>query len=150
MGRMRAWLLPLLLIPASGCAHSQDPVAVRALQEVATLKLDEEGFVVGVDTFITPGATRSLTDFHLSLLPDFPRLRKVVLADASITDSGLRHVARIPALEDLDIALCTISDAGLAHLHEATSLRKLRVSLTHVTDAGLKRLRRALPDCQVN
>lgn len=85
-------------------------------------------------------ADQDVTDEHLALVAQLPKVAWLNLAGTKITDAGLQHLAGLTTLEKLHLEKTAITDAGLEHLKGLKSLVYLNVYGTKVTDAGLKHL----------
>jgi Leucine-rich repeat (LRR) protein len=109
-------------------------------------------------------AGTSLDDEAAQLLSEFPKLKKLRLAQTGVGTAGLEALSRL-ALEDLDISECSqisdqsleavgkinslkrlnlwrdsIDDEGVKHLANLKNLQWLNLDNTHITDAGLRHL----------
>lgn len=92
----------------------------------------------------------SVTDQGLSHLEGLPNLTRLNLERTKITDVGLKHLGNLKNLTYLNLYATEISDTGLLHLKNLSKLKKLYVWQTKVTKAGVADLRKALPQLDVN
>ncbi len=92
----------------------------------------------------------SVTDQGLSHLQGLPNLSKLNREGTKITDGGLKHLGTLKNLTHLNLYGTEIGDAGLLHLKNLSKLRKLYLWQTKVTKAGVADLQKALPQLDVN
>lgn len=92
----------------------------------------------------------SVTDQGLSHLEGLPNLTRLNLERTKITDVGLKHLGNLKNLTYLNLYATEISDTGLLHLNNLSKLKKLYVSQTKVTKAGAADLQKALPKLDIN
>ena len=92
----------------------------------------------------------SVTDQGLSHLEGLPNLTRLHLEKTKITDVGLKHLGNLKNLTYLNLYATEISDTGLLHLKNLSKLKKLYLSQTKVTKAGVADLQKALPQLDVN
>ena len=92
----------------------------------------------------------SVTDQGLSHLEGLPNLTRLNLEKTKSTDVGLKHLGNLKNLTYLNLYATEISDTGLLHLKNLSKLKKLYLSQTKVTKAGVADLQKALPQLDVN
>ena len=92
----------------------------------------------------------SVTDQGLSHLEGLPNLTRLNLERTKITDVGLKHLGNLKNLTYLNLYATEISDTGLLHLKNLSKLKKLYVWQTKVTKAGVADLQKALPQLDIN
>ena len=92
----------------------------------------------------------SVTDQGLSHLEGLPNLTRLNLKRTKITDVGLKHLGNLKNLTYLNLYATEISDTGLLHLKNLSKLKKLYLWQTKVTKAGVADLQKALPQLDVN
>jgi len=83
---------------------------------------------------------QDVTDEHLALVAQLPKVAWLNLAGTNITDAGLQHLAEMTMLEKLHLEKTAITDSGLEQLTKLKSLVYLNLYSTKVTDAGLQHL----------
>ena len=107
----------------------------------------------------------SIGDEAIELVTNFPKLKKLRVANSHITAAGLSMLPRLENLEELDLSECSqffddampplakmknlkklnlwrvaISDVGIEHLAGLTSLQSLNLDNTMLSDEGMKHL----------
>ena len=92
----------------------------------------------------------SVTDQGLSHLEGLPNLTRLNLERTKITDVGLKHLGNLKNLTYLNLYATEISNTGLLQLKNLSKLKKLYLWQTKVTKAGVADLRKALPQLDVN
>ena len=92
----------------------------------------------------------SVTDQGLSHLEGLPNLTRLNLERTKITDVGLKHLENLNNLTYLNLYATEISDTGLLHLKNLSKLKKLYLWQTKVTKAGVAALQKALPQLDIN
>lgn len=81
------------------------------------------------------------TDKALAHLPEFPRLKRLLVCETQVSDEGLEFVGRLPELEELLIwDGATITDKGVAHLRELRKLKFLLLGCAAITDEAVSHL----------
>jgi Leucine-rich repeat (LRR) protein len=80
-------------------------------------------------------------DQALTLLTQFPKLRKLRISNTKITGKGLAHLAGLSNLQWLDLSdNRAVSDDAMAPLGKLTSLNSLNLYRVPITDAGVEQL----------
>ena len=110
-------------------------------------KLDKERHVIEVsmvyyyDSNGKRYENEQKTDKVLAHLPDFPRLKRLLLTETQVSDDGLESVGRLPELEELFIwDGATITDKGVAHLRMLPKLKFLLLGGAAITDEAVSHL----------
>jgi hypothetical protein len=114
-------------------ASNADSLLIRHLSQVEWLDLRNSG----------------LTEFGLSSLLGFDRLRHMQLGGTKIIDAGLVRFERFTGLSWLEVPDTGVSDEGLRRLELLTHLETLDLRGTRVTDIGVHRLQKALPNLKI-
>ena len=109
--------------------------------------LDNEHYVVEINMVYHYDAdgerhdNQQKTDQALALMPEFPRLRRLLLTETQVSDDGLQFVGRLPALEELVIwGAATVTDKGVAHLRSLLKLKSLKLGDAAITDEAVAHL----------
>ena len=118
---------------------------IRALGGWCTLDADrhviEVNMVFLYDSSGERHENQQKTDKALAHLPDFPRLKRLLVTETQVSDEGLEFVGRLPELEELFIwDGATITDKGVAHLRTLRKLKFLLLSSTAITDEAISHL----------
>src|SRR5579863_149942 len=81
------------------------------------------------------------TETALTHVPDFPRLKRLMVDETQVSDDGLAYVGRLTELEELFIWDCpAITDKGVAHLQSLPKLRLLKLGGSAITDEAVAHL----------
>jgi len=92
--------------------------------------------VTAVGNLFQPAA--SITDEHMYLLHDLPRLKEVDFSSTAVTDKGLLYICdHCPQLRDVDVSYNDISDDGLCKIAHLNHIERLCISGCRITDNGL-------------
>lgn len=125
-------------ITADESASNDSAALEAAIESVGKTRRDGNGAIIEVDL------RESDADGVLEKLPGLPKLRSLLLADATVSSEGLRAVGRITTLENLDLRGATVDDAGVNHLGGLQRLKSIKFSgkdgRTEVTDAAMATL----------
>ena len=132
------------------------PEHVKTFRDHARHSLDEVGEdVARTNLVLTPGVLRGLRRFvflealelnsevddaAFRLLCGFPRLKRLVLLDASISDEALATFPEESPIESLSLRSLTLTGSGLAQLARLPQLRTLELVLPNADPETFKEL----------
>jgi beta-lactamase regulating signal transducer with metallopeptidase domain len=126
---------------------AEHPAAEKIRALGGWYKLDKERHVIEVsmvyhyDSNGKRSENEQKTDKALAHLPDFPRLKRLLLTETQVSDDGLEFVGRLPELEELFIwDGATITDKGVAHLRKLPKLKFLLLGNSAITDEAVSHL----------
>lgn len=81
-------------------------------------------------------AETTIDNSAISLLENFPKLKKLRIAKNQIDD--LSGLSKVRSLEDLDLSECAmLDDAAMTPLKDLTKLKKLNLWRVNISDAGI-------------
>jgi Leucine-rich repeat (LRR) protein len=137
MMRLVFLLLVSLPLVAVGNSSADEPTALRELQKVARIDLDEQAPNKPVVGIYLPGAT--FKEEFLKLLKQFPHLRELEVG-GPISAAGFRDIGELKGLQRLIISAESFQNEDMSGLKSLTELQHIRLAHTKIDDAGLKAL----------
>jgi hypothetical protein len=127
----------------SSTTNSYDPVAEKEAEKefkkIWELKIEHDDNDPNKPVVAIIAANTDLSGTHITMLKNFPKLRKLDLSGTKLNNNGLGHLVGMKDLKVLDISHTKVGDV-IDPLAKLESLEELNLSDTLVRDSGLKKL----------
>lgn len=105
--------------------------AAAELEQLRSLENLEELYLAGT----------LVDDDAVAVLAQFPRLKKLRIAQTKVSDAGLAHLGGASQLQELDLSEnAKITNAGMSHLSGLTQLVRLNLWRVAISDEGISHL----------